>query len=276
MTAILANVWCCMSRKETPPQLTKEELIKRYLDQSDDFALELDIYRRLQALGFTCSHTGTYEDPVTNLPRQYDIRGEEPHPHTGNICIKVAIECKAIRNLLLIHYTERPQNERYINVIFPPGDGNDLWQGVKGLFYTNQTVGKSFTQLVQKLVQNEWNVSGKDEEVYIKWAQSISSCKDLTTLAVNNNFNHRHINLPVLVIPRDMLWSVDFSDESKAFKPIQHCEYYIGKSFDHYSRKNGKRLLTSEVSHMHIITEDYLEDFINGVRHRLDYIDYLP
>jgi len=45
-----------------------------FLDSQSDFAFEIRVLNSLIALGFECEHGGTYDDPATNKPREFDIR----------------------------------------------------------------------------------------------------------------------------------------------------------------------------------------------------------
>jgi hypothetical protein len=48
--------------------------IDRWLKESSDFAFELWVQTLVASLGFECRHGGTYTDPVTKKPRQFDLR----------------------------------------------------------------------------------------------------------------------------------------------------------------------------------------------------------
>ena len=47
--------------------------IAQYLDVRDDFDLELFAYQELRQHGWDAHHGGTYMDPFTEKPRQYDV-----------------------------------------------------------------------------------------------------------------------------------------------------------------------------------------------------------
>ena len=61
--------------------------IEEFADQNSDFGFELRILSRLNSMGLVCEHGGTYDDPATNKPRQFDIRAT----------IRLAVECKYLR-----------------------------------------------------------------------------------------------------------------------------------------------------------------------------------
>jgi hypothetical protein len=48
--------------------------IQEYIQNHDDFALELYTYKLAREKGFSATHGGSYLDPLTNKIRQYDVR----------------------------------------------------------------------------------------------------------------------------------------------------------------------------------------------------------
>lgn len=53
--------------------ITAEDMAD-FVGSDSDFAFEMQVLAKLTSLGFTCSHSGTYRDPVTKKIRQFDIR----------------------------------------------------------------------------------------------------------------------------------------------------------------------------------------------------------
>jgi len=64
-----------------------------YLSTESDFAFELHVLNTLIAHGFTCEHGGSYDDPVTKKPREFDIRATKT---LGHFHIRLAVECKNV------------------------------------------------------------------------------------------------------------------------------------------------------------------------------------
>jgi hypothetical protein len=78
-----------MAKLKTDP-IKADDLIA-YLDDYSDFSFEIQVLNALIASEFTCEHGGTYDDPVTNKPREFDIRATrnfEKH------LLRLAVECK--------------------------------------------------------------------------------------------------------------------------------------------------------------------------------------
>ena len=68
--------------------------IEKYLNSQDDFALEMQVYSLASSLEYQVSHGGTYEDPITKKPRQYDIRA---FVERNERRVDLAIECKSLK-----------------------------------------------------------------------------------------------------------------------------------------------------------------------------------
>ncbi len=47
-----------------------------YLAEVSSFSFEMDCLEFLSGTGFKCDRGGTYWDPVTNKPRQFDFRAQ--------------------------------------------------------------------------------------------------------------------------------------------------------------------------------------------------------
>jgi len=84
--------------------------IVEFLESKSDFSFEMKVLQQLHALGFDCSHSGTYRDPITDKSREYDIRAEK---REGNRCLYVSVECKGLSKAgpLLVHTTARSEHE---------------------------------------------------------------------------------------------------------------------------------------------------------------------
>jgi hypothetical protein len=78
------------------------------------FGSEMRVLRHLPAGMFTCSHSGTYRDPVTDKIRQYDIRA---HKDRGGLTLAPAAESKNLRpnNPLLLSGREEHSGDLMSN-----------------------------------------------------------------------------------------------------------------------------------------------------------------
>lgn len=57
--------------KQTP--ISGADLIE-FLNNQSDFSFEIQTLRSLNDRGFLCQHGGTFDDPTTKKPREFDIR----------------------------------------------------------------------------------------------------------------------------------------------------------------------------------------------------------
>jgi hypothetical protein len=101
--------------KQDDVPITSADL-QEYLARQDDFGLELFVYSMARSLGMAATHGGTYADPVTKKPRQYDVRA---HLARDDLRIDVAIECKSLRPSfpLLVSRIPRIPEESYHQVV---------------------------------------------------------------------------------------------------------------------------------------------------------------
>lgn len=66
--------------------------IVEWLDKQSDFSLEMQVFSHTHKEGFqTVENGGTYEDPVTYLPRQFDIRAKAWSETGHKRCVKLAV-----------------------------------------------------------------------------------------------------------------------------------------------------------------------------------------
>jgi len=93
--------------------------IQKYLDDRDDFDLELFAFRTLKANGWFAELGGTYVDPVLGKPRQYDVRARIRFSQGIERELYLAVECKSLtkENPLVVSCVPRPIRESLHDVI---------------------------------------------------------------------------------------------------------------------------------------------------------------
>src|SRR5260370_14741417 len=101
-------------------------------------------------LGFECAHSGTYQDPVTQRVRQYDIRAIKKR----NACdLTLAVECKNVRENypMLVTAVPRRRTEAFHEVIIihaQRGNETEIRKvGIPSLYKANDMAGKVVTQV---------------------------------------------------------------------------------------------------------------------------------
>lgn len=247
-------------------QTITEKDLAEYLTTQNDFDLELFVYRTARELGLAASHGGTYNDPITEKPRQYDVRV------TGRVGIHrvaLAVECKSLSTSypLLVSRIPRSEDESFHEVIF----SHQLVQrghthivglerftplpirGLQSRYPLGKQVGKSTAQVGRN---ERGDLISGDNQVFDKWSQALASAADLIStakraseeLSVEEFFT---CVLPVLVVSDDTLWLADYSDAGALTSgPTRapHTTLFVGRE---YSSPLGD---TCTLSHLEIYT----------------------
>jgi hypothetical protein len=107
-----------MRKQPSKPVALEEADLINFLDTQSDFAFELKTLKILNENGFCCEHGGTYHDPVTRKPRQFDIRATKVWQ---DLCMQLAVECKNLSDSspLLILCVPRSPAEAFHEVVSP-------------------------------------------------------------------------------------------------------------------------------------------------------------
>lgn len=259
------------------------EDFQEYLRSQSDLAFELQILKILKDENCKCSHGGAYDDPVSKKTREYDIRAELS---TEIFKIKLAIECKNLRpNFpLLVSCIPRTKEEAFHQVCLGyPGKRTDVsvdkYLGKKisvntfqfqdsQLYEIGKPVGKSCSQVGRTLQDKQ--ITSSDSEIYDKWAQALSSSYDLLTEIYKEIEKTNTIGfcffLPILVVPDDRLWEVQFSEIGDAITNptiVNRCQYFVGKSF--YAKWNWTGH-SYTFSHLEIMTMTGLKNFFQELK----------
>ncbi len=243
--------------------------LERYLHQDDDFAFELRCLHALREQGIHCAHGGTYDDPVTRKPRQFDLRAKIK----ANALLRVhlAIECKNLTPAfpLLVSRVPRAKAESFHELLVPKERPDEQFLSAiqidkvesarvsrDSLYRPGGPVGKSIARIGISLSGPSDFVSD-DSEIYERWAQSVASAYDLVSdgreyLSSDDAEPQAFWILPVLVGLDVTGWSVVYDSVGAiASKPLQsdHVEYFL----DHSVWRPGQ-LLSYQISHLHIMT----------------------
>ncbi|MBD3669279.1 MAG: hypothetical protein HUJ29_00770 [Gammaproteobacteria bacterium] len=269
-------------------EITKDD-IKSYLENYSDFSFELKILAQLTALGLDCTHGGTYEDPITKKTREYDIRGLKSIDLNDDLKFNLylSVECKNIRpNFpLVLHRTPRTKSEAYLDLIhsdtgrYPGGTFTiDPKYGTRvrlrnsdSPYKANEFVSKSCDQVGKKKSGTYHEVIGTDSDVFEKISQAINSAYDLIATAhycaerIHNEYDCISIVLPILVVPENRLWTIDYNQSGDILKdPIQNsrASYYIGKAWTIGDFEKGSSS-TYGLSHLEVVTPSELDNLIS-------------
>jgi hypothetical protein len=249
-----------------------------YLRENSDFSFEVQTLNTLVSLGFTCEHGGTYKDPTTKIPREYDIRAT--HKMEQRV-LHLAVECKNLRpNFpLLISCLPRREEEAFHDISISknrkhsPGltpamraktvQAKSLrLKSMHSLYPTGQAVGKSCDQ-VGRLQHDE--ITSSDSDIYPKWAQALSSAHDLIYSTFDEGTRvARQANslvIPLVVVPNNRLWQVQFDVNGHRIsdpEPVEQCSFFVNHAYTYQLTSHKQEFV---ISHLQFVTSNGLIDF---------------
>jgi len=260
-----------------------EKDIMEYLQTHGDFALEMLVYKKALDNNFLVSHGGIYFDPNTKKTRQFDLRATYIR---GTYRIALAIECKNLKKSspLIVSRMKRKEEGSFHNYIrskYPdssraiPNFYNNCvvsLDGDKTIYKVGEYVGKSMDQIQRK---NKNEFSSNDSEVYDKWMQATTSASKLVDVSYDLSQSRGDfilsIIIPVLVVPDETLWVVNYLDDGTVFgepKQVNEVEYFINTEY-----KNPYNPVNPEyhISHLHIFTKKGISDWLYKIAHEERY-----
>jgi hypothetical protein len=240
--------------------------INEFLTDRDDFDLELFAYRALKNNGWSPRHGGTYTDPISSMPRQYDLRGTANFSRDTKI--HLAIECKSLApdNPLVISRAPRTETESVHDIIRSSREINTPMTyftvnriaklGGATLYPAHEMVGKSTKQIRRNNKETKWTTS--DKETYDKWSQALASSMEILQSAAEDfkeysNDVIRSFVMPILVVSDSTLWVVDYDEVGcrSAPKKVDEATLYVDRNYDiSWSNMNQHY----RISHLHIYT----------------------
>lgn len=255
--------------------------IREVVAKEDDFGHEMRVGKILRNVSpMLVEHGGTYTDPVTQKPRQFDYRCFFTLDTT---LLSLAVECKNLSPSvpLVVCGTGRRENEAFHEVI----ESHNLYQTVRtsnpasrshqvlgqhSLYPPGQFVGKS---LIRIQADRDPMVRTADSDVYDKWAQALSSAVGLAELASGfpagiSSRKLFSVILPLVIVPDDVLWIATYDDGgivSTDPKQVQGSELFVGRTIE----VDGPRVAPSHhqftLSHVHFLTLSGLSSFLSKV-----------
>lgn len=216
-------------------------------------------------------HGGTYTDPVTSKPRQFDYRcrmfkgtpGQEWSRH-----ILMALECKNVDtdSPVVICGRHRTLDESFHDII-EVSEKTTIKRAFAGksFYSTNAFVGKSIIRI--KNNGGKYSASRESEsEIYDKWSQALASSHGI---AFGSIYGRDYVQLPpyslafvmpVVVVPDGALWMANYKDSGTLIgepSQINQCAYYI----------EHKLLLAMILvqTHIHFVTLKGLSELLNDL-----------
>jgi hypothetical protein len=258
-----------MAKQQNNQPITAAD-IQEFARSQDDFSFELEVLHLAKGFGLTAVHAGTYQDPATNKPRQFDIRAFKD---IGDHRIQLAIECKSISvaDPLVLSCVPRPTEDSLHHVIRSTTQFIGMatihnFEGDNSIYRPRDLVGKSMRQIRREGDR----VTGSDSDMFDKWTQAIASCEELLAneverLGVLGTVVHSAFVMPVLVVPDNCLWTINYSPNgAESSEPTQVTEatFFVGRDFQIPAPLAP---ITYHITHLHIFTRSGIMAFLEDV-----------
>jgi hypothetical protein len=245
-----------------------EKDLDEYLNCESDFAFEMNVLSLLRTMHFSCSHSGTYEDPVTGKIRQYDLRATKRESDSR---LALAVECKNLRpNFpLLISAVPRTLSEAFHDLIrYRCGtvlSVTEIFHVNRGqsIYREGEMVGKRTDQVGR--TEHNSELFSDDSATFEKLSQAISSSKDIyVDNARDSGPPFIRMVIPVLVVPVGVLWQVEYdTDGNMTTHPYRVNEATL--FIDHtWTTLANMDTVSYRVSHLHIVTLSHLEKAVTA------------
>lgn len=268
-----------MAKKFSTAPLTASD-IANFLDNESDFGFELSILKLLGGLGIMCQHGGTYDDPVTQKKRQFDLRAViEKGP---GVRIRLAIECKNLDSSypLVVQCMARRAEESFHELIYSKAEKHR--QGHDGIFNQTESIPLSLThsfyarnESVGKACQqvgktDKGELAGSNSEIYDKWSQAISSSHGLLDMVLDDglacSMGCMVSIIPALVVPDGTLWVVSYDETGRRDSdPTQadRIPYFLDAEIKPSNKMQSDSIT---LSHLELVTVTGLQNLINQLK----------
>jgi len=256
------------------------------LNSYSDFNFELLTLKMLKEKGLECVHGGLYEDPITGINRQFDIRATKT---INNYRVKIAAECKNIRENypILVLCAPRHEHESFhqVAILNEPPHGSSLSprtifqsrasiftvEGMHSIYKPYEFVGKNITQVGRV---SDGTIQANDNELFNKWSQCLGSANDLVKRIYLEGKDIKcsvffFTIIPILVIPNETLWIVNYDFAGGIVsgpRLADRISYFVDKV---YKTDAEATIISHEIrheiriSHIEIMTQHGLENFID-------------
>ena len=184
-----------------------------------------------QILVCTLEHGGTYDDPITGKPRQFDYRCRIARQRFQNLLL--AVECKNLNpsSPLVVCGRPRTYHESYHHIIMCRQNEPFHLKKVEGkssLYEPERFVGKSLLRLKG---EGKKLCAATDTDIYERWSQALASSVGLANRA-GSYPDWCFFVMPLVVVPDGLLWAVDYNEEGKVSGDptlVDECDYYVDR-----------------------------------------------
>jgi hypothetical protein len=258
--------------------------IAEVMADEDDFGHEMRVGSVLRSCPqAVLEHGGTYTDPVSHKPRQFDYRCWLSRQQARLV---LATECKNISTKvpLVICGAARSENEAFHDLIESRqgvfNDGGIVYTGLSSvtrrahtndvLYPKDEFVGKSLLRI--QMDKRTISRSG-ESEMYERWAQALSSGIELG-IAATSLAKHLPASsilsaiLPVVVVPDGTLWRGIYTENgalSRPPEPVEQSAFFVGREVEVAGPKGEPWYQTFTFSHIHFFTLTGLTRFLSRI-----------
>jgi hypothetical protein len=258
-----------MARLNRDP-ITEKDL-EDFVANDSDFAFEMQVLTHLRDFDFECSHSGTYQDPVSDKIRQFDIRALK---RQGSCTLELGVECKNLRasHPLLLSAVPRITAEAFHDIIVhEPGTlvvvkVNPVER--ESVYKSGEMVGKK-TDQIGRDAQSE-NLFSDDSATFEKLNQAVNSCKDLVWKSVVTTpakpLPCFEAIVPVLVVPAGLLWQVDYAADGRVLTPprrVTRSSLFLNHTWS-VDRGSLYGITKYRLSHLEVVTLDALSGILSN------------
>jgi hypothetical protein len=216
-----------MSKKSSKSLPVGRDDLNAFVAQDSSFAFEMSVLSELIRLRFKCDHSGTYEDPITNKVRQFDIRATLERGDKGGRlgCLVLAVECKMLNPgfPLLVSLSPRTRPEAFVDVVVKGYAGMEVVEFTRTQAYMpREPVGRKIDQVGKR---EDGSLFSDDEETFQKVQQAINSSASLVQNALTGGTRDAlSVVLPVLVVPQGTLWTVRYEADGAVVGSPEPCD----------------------------------------------------
>jgi hypothetical protein len=252
--------------------------IRNVVASEDGFGHEMRVGAAIRGVpAIAMQHGGTYTDPASGKPRQFDYRCALRKEAAS---LSLAVECKSLSRsvALAVCGIKRRDDEAFHDLIESrkSTSGPEFtmrgWSSVtrranrEDAFYPpGEFVGKS---LVRIQCGNNHLVRTPDSDIYDKWEQALSSAVELAKSACSSAKSFSGPNfftavLPVVVVPDDRLWKVVYDDSGSISadpSEVTECDLYVGREIEVGPPEPPQKFV---FSHVHFFTLTGFRSFLS-------------
>lgn len=270
----------------------------KFLETDSSFAFEMQVRELFAAKRLRYRHGGTYDDPIERKPRQFDLTADLNLADAYlPVRLRMAIECKCLSEFapMLVYRSPRSAYEAGHCVIARTcGDRNAVHDAIqyqqpmprlsnesgafpkactlelqpsRSMYSSGEPVGKS-AECITK--DRNGNIKGGDKEIYPRWTQALQSASAMLPDIVNGYSDEKsiviHWIVPILVVPDDRLYVVDFNDsgaQTRAPTSVDRTSFFVDYT------PSGISIAGPEFrfGHLEIMTYSHLKSFVDRATH---------